>query len=68
MSPDLYIYTVVDGKVISSIGRGICVLLGISRNDTRQESDWMLVYKIWLSSQNCSRHSRVFFYSGLKSY
>ena len=49
----IYIYTVVDGKVISFIRRGICVLLGISRNDTCQESDWILVYKIWLSSLNC---------------
>ena len=37
------------------------MLLGISRNYTCQESDWILVYKIWLSSLNCSRNSRVFF-------
>ncbi|XP_011409356.1 PREDICTED: D-tyrosyl-tRNA(Tyr) deacylase 1-like [Amphimedon queenslandica] len=30
----------VDGKVISSIGKGVCVLLGISRKDTSQELEW----------------------------
>lgn len=33
----------VDGKIISSIGRGVCVLLGISRTDTEQEAEWMYV-------------------------
>jgi D-tyrosyl-tRNA(Tyr) deacylase len=31
----------VDGKVINSVGRGMCVLLGISRKDTPQELEWM---------------------------
>ena len=32
-----FLVVLVDGKVVSSIGRGICVLLGISRKDTSQE-------------------------------
>ena len=33
----------VDGKVISQIGQGICVLVGISRDDVEKDSDWMHV-------------------------
>ena len=33
--------TLVDGKLVSSIGKGMCVLLGISRDDTSREADWM---------------------------
>jgi len=29
----------VDGEVVSSIGRGICVLIGIHRDDTRQQME-----------------------------
>lgn len=32
----------VDGSVISSIGRGLCVLVGISRNDTAKEMEYMV--------------------------
>ncbi|XP_074628362.1 D-aminoacyl-tRNA deacylase-like isoform X1 [Acropora palmata] len=32
----------VDGEVISSIGKGLCVLLGISKNDTPKEIDYMV--------------------------
>ena len=31
----------VGDREISSIGRGICVLLGITREDTAKESEWM---------------------------
>ena len=31
----------VDGFVISSIGRGLCVLIGVSRNDTAKEMEYM---------------------------
>lgn len=31
----------VEGRLISSIGRGLCVLLGISRDDEQKEADWM---------------------------
>ena len=33
--------TLVDGKLVSSIGKGMCVLLGISCDDTSKEADWM---------------------------
>lgn len=36
--PNLFL---VDGKVISQIGQGLCVLIGISRDDTEADSDWM---------------------------
>lgn len=32
----------VDGSVISSIGRGLCVLVGVSRNDTAKEMEYMV--------------------------
>eukprot|EP00731_Ephydatia_muelleri_P031048 Em0022g562a len=31
----------VEGRHVSSIGRGLCVLLGISRDDEQKEADWM---------------------------
>lgn len=31
----------VGDREVSSIGRGICVLLGISREDTSKEAEWM---------------------------
>ena len=33
----------VGDKEVSSIGRGLCVLLGVTRKDTKQESEWMWV-------------------------
>ena len=31
----------VGEREVSAIGRGICVLLGISRYDTQKEAEWM---------------------------
>jgi len=31
----------VDGECVSSIGRGLCVLVGIDANDKERDSDWM---------------------------
>lgn len=31
----------VGEREVSSIGRGMCVLLGISRYDTQREAEWM---------------------------
>ena len=33
-------YTVGD-KEVGAIGRGLCALVGIARNDTSRESEWM---------------------------
>ncbi|RWS20251.1 D-tyrosyl-tRNA(Tyr) deacylase 1-like protein [Leptotrombidium deliense] len=33
---------VVNGNVISSINKGICVLIGISRRDTQQDADYII--------------------------
>ncbi|KAI7690008.1 D-aminoacyl-tRNA deacylase 1 [Sarcoptes scabiei] len=33
--------TAVDGKIISKIDHGLCVLIGISRNDTEIDSDYI---------------------------
>lgn len=33
-----------DEEVISSIGRGLCVLIGISRDDTEKDIDFMWVW------------------------
>uniref|UniRef100_T1ICK8 D-aminoacyl-tRNA deacylase n=2 Tax=Rhodnius prolixus TaxID=13249 RepID=T1ICK8_RHOPR len=30
----------VDGEVISSIGKGLCILIGISRDDTEKDIDY----------------------------
>ncbi|KAH7641757.1 D-aminoacyl-tRNA deacylase [Dermatophagoides farinae] len=32
----------VDGKLISKIGPGLCVLIGISRDDKETDSDWIM--------------------------
>ncbi|KAI2806003.1 D-tyrosyl-tRNA(Tyr) deacylase [Blomia tropicalis] len=32
---------IVDGNVISQIGQGLCVLIGISRDDTEKDSEWI---------------------------
>ena len=32
----------VDGEVISSIGRGLCVLIGIHRDDTKEQMDYIV--------------------------
>ena len=32
---------VVDGETISSIGKGLCILVGIHRTDTRKELDYI---------------------------
>lgn len=37
------LHDVVGEREVSAIGRGICVLLGISRDDTQQEAEWMYV-------------------------
>ena len=34
-------FFVVDGEVISSIGKGLCVLVGISKYDTSKEIEYM---------------------------
>ena len=34
----------VDGKVISSINNGLCVLVGIGRKDAPKEAEWLWVY------------------------
>ncbi|KAL4238525.1 D-tyrosyl-tRNA(Tyr) deacylase [Mactra antiquata] len=31
----------VDGKVVSSIGNGLCVLVGIGRKDAPKDADWL---------------------------
>lgn len=31
----------VDGKIVGQIGRGFCVLLGITHSDTDAEADWL---------------------------
>lgn len=32
----------VDGKIVGEIGKGLLVLLGVGRNDTERDVDWML--------------------------
>ncbi|XP_015914880.1 D-aminoacyl-tRNA deacylase 1 isoform X3 [Parasteatoda tepidariorum] len=32
----------VDGETINSIGRGLCIFIGISRDDTRKDIDFMV--------------------------
>ena len=32
---------VVDGETISSIGKGLCILVGIHRTDTKKELDYI---------------------------
>jgi D-tyrosyl-tRNA(Tyr) deacylase len=31
----------VDGEVVSSIGRGLCVLVGIHRDDTKEQLEYV---------------------------
>ncbi|XP_017880536.1 uncharacterized protein LOC108625194 isoform X5 [Ceratina calcarata] len=31
----------VDGEIISSIGNGLCILIGIKRNDTVEDMKYM---------------------------
>lgn len=33
----------VEGEVISSIGKGLCVLIGISKDDTTKDMEYMWV-------------------------
>ena len=35
------VFYAVDGEVISSIGKGLCILLGISRRDGSKEVEYM---------------------------
>ncbi|XP_046666846.1 D-aminoacyl-tRNA deacylase 1-like, partial [Homalodisca vitripennis] len=30
-----------DGEIISSIGKGLCILIGISRDDTQKDIDYL---------------------------
>ena len=32
----------IDGQTISSIGKGLCVLVGIHRDDTKKELDYIV--------------------------
>ena len=32
---------VVDGEPVGEIGRGLCVLLGVTRNDGEEEAEWL---------------------------
>ena len=34
----------VDGELISSIKNGLCVLVGIGRDDTKKDIDYLLVH------------------------
>jgi len=31
----------VDGRVVGQIGRGFCILLGVTHSDTNKEADWL---------------------------
>ena len=31
----------VDGKRVSEIGAGVCVLLGVGNGDTEKDADWL---------------------------
>ena len=41
MYNDMIFTHTVGEREVSAIGRGICVLLGISRDDSQKEADWM---------------------------
>ncbi|XP_044016587.1 D-aminoacyl-tRNA deacylase 1 isoform X2 [Aphidius gifuensis] len=41
----------VDGKVISSIGNGLCVLVGIKNDDTIEDLDYILIIILFLVSE-----------------
>jgi D-aminoacyl-tRNA deacylase len=36
-----YASVTVEGEVVGQIGRGFCVLLGVTHSDTQAEADWM---------------------------
>lgn len=36
-----YFLLAVEGEVISSIGKGLCVLIGISKDDTKKDMEYM---------------------------
>lgn len=44
----LFIFS-VDGEVINSIGKGLCVLVGITRKDKAGEMDYLWVLKVQIS-------------------
>lgn len=51
----------VGGKTISSIDRGLLVLIGISRDDTQADADYMYVYPccfLFLPSSTLSVYAR----------
>ena len=31
----------VDGRIVGQIGRGFCILLGITHSDTNKEANWL---------------------------
>ncbi len=39
-------FVLVDNELVSQIGKGLCVLIGISRNDKTEDSDYMSVNNI----------------------
>jgi D-tyrosyl-tRNA(Tyr) deacylase len=39
----IYLLLAVEDEVISSIGRGLCVLIGISKDDTKRDMEYMYV-------------------------
>ena len=45
---------VVDGKTVGSCGQGLLALIGIGKNDTQEDMDWimsrMLGLKLWPNS------------------
>lgn len=45
---------VVDGKLISEIGKGLCILVGICSNDTLADVDYMSVNSNFLVFQNAT--------------
>jgi len=36
-----YASVTVDGAIVGQIGRGFCVLLGVTHSDTRAEAEWL---------------------------
>lgn len=37
-----YVYFIlVEGEIVSSIGKGLCVLIGINRNDGQKDLEYM---------------------------
>jgi D-Tyr-tRNAtyr deacylase len=37
----IYLLLAVEDEVISSIGKGLCVLIGISKDDTKRDMEYM---------------------------